>query len=133
MKTEIKLFVVIAVFFVVVGIAYGLVTGWEEPVGPVALLLCGGLGVMIAFYLWNTARHLPLRPDDNPDGEIAEQAGDYGAFAPYSWWPLWLSLSAAVIFLGMALGWWVLLMGAVFGVYALIGWVFEFYHGEHAH
>ncbi len=133
MKTEINLFAVIAVFFVIVGVVYGLVTDWTEPVGPVALLLCAGLGIMIAFYLWMTGRNLPARPDDNPDGEIADQAGDYGAFAPYSWWPLWLSLAGAVCFLGVAVGFWIFALGAFFGVIALIGWVFEFYRGEHAH
>ena len=46
-----------------------LLTEWEEPVGWVALLLSAGLGLMIAFFLWNTARKLPARPDDDEDGE----------------------------------------------------------------
>ena len=133
MKPEINLFAVIAVFFAVVGVIYGVVTSWEEPVGPVALLLCSGLGIMIAFYLWNTARKLPLRPDDDLDGEIEQAAGNYGAFAPYSWWPLWLALSASLLFLGVAIGFWIFVFGAVLGVIAVVGWVFEFYKGEHAH
>lgn len=133
MKPEIKLFAVIGVFFVIVATIYGVWTGWGEPVGWVALYLCAGLGFMIAFYLWKTAAKLPLRPEDNLDGEIEEQAGNYGAFTPYSWWPLWLALSASIIFLGVAAGFWIAVFGVVLGVYALIGWVFEHYHGEHAH
>ena len=132
MKPEIKLFAIIGVFFVIVATIYGAWTGWGEPVGWVALYLCGGLGFMIAFYLSKTAAKLPLRPEDNLDGEIEEQAGNYGAFTPYSWWPLWLALSASIIFLGVAAGFWIAVFGVVFGVYALIGWVFEHYHGEHA-
>ncbi|MBM6546189.1 cytochrome c oxidase subunit 4 [Janibacter sp. YIM B02568] len=133
MKPEIKLFAVIGIFFVFAATLYGAWTGWGEPVGWVALYLCAGLGFMISFYLWKTASKLPLRPEDNLDGEIEEQAGNYGAFTPYSWWPLWLGLSASIIFLGVAAGFWIAVFGVVLGVYALIGWVFEHYKGEHAH
>lgn len=132
MKAETKLFVILGVFFAGCGVAYGLLTEWEEPVGWVALLLSAGLGLMIAFFLWRAGADLPPRPDDDPDGEIAAQAGDYGEFSPYSWWPLWLALAGALIFLGVAVGFWVFFLGAVFGVYALVGWVFEYYKGEHA-
>ena len=133
MKPEIKLFAVIGIFFVFAATLYGAWTGWGEPVGWVALYLCAGLGFMISFYLWKTASKLPLRPEDNLDGEIEEQAGNYGAFTPYSWWPLWLGLSASIIFLGVAAGFWIAVFGVVLGVYALIAWVFEHYKGEHAH
>jgi hypothetical protein len=133
MKPEIKLFAVIGIFFVFAATLYGAWTGWGEPVGWVALYLCAGLGFMISFYLWKTASKLPLRPEDNLDGEIEEQAGNYGAFTPYSWTPLWLGLSASIIFLGVAAGFWIAVFGVVLGVYALIAWVFEHYKGEHAH
>ncbi|MET4076975.1 MULTISPECIES: cytochrome c oxidase subunit 4 [Janibacter] len=133
MKPEYKLFGILAVFFFLVGTIYGLVTQWDEPVGFVGLYLAGGLGLMIAFYLAKTAAKLPLRPEDDLDGEIEQQAGSYGSFAPYSWWPLWLALSGSIIFLGVAVGIWVAVLGAVFGVFALVGWVFEYYKGEHAH
>ena len=119
MKPEIKLFAIIGAFFVVVATVYGLWTGWIEPVGWVALYLSGGLGFMIAFYLWKTAAKLPLRPEDDLDGEIEQQAGSYGSFAPYSWWPLWLALSGSIIFLGAAVGIWVAVLGAVFGVFSV--------------
>ena len=83
MKVEYKLFMVVAAFFAPVGIIYGIVTDWAEPVGPVALLLCAGLGSMIAFYLWATARKLPARPEDNPSAHIAEAEGEYGFFSPH--------------------------------------------------
>ena len=58
--------------------------------------------------------------------------GDYGAFAPYSWWPLWLGLAAALIFMGIAVGWWIVAIGVFMGVFALIGWTFESYKGQNA-
>jgi len=132
MKTEFKLFVVLAVFFTPVGLIYGFATGWGEPVGPVALLLTAGLGAMIAFYLWVTGRRLPERPEDNPAGEIDEQEGEYGFFSPHSWWPLPLGAAAGMLFLGLAVGWWLFIIGAVFGAVALVGWTFEYFKGPHA-
>jgi hypothetical protein len=132
MKVEFKLFVIIAAFFAPVAIIYGIATDWSEPVGPVALGLTAGLGIMIAFYLWATGRRLPERPEDNPHGEIEEQEGDYGFFAPHSWWPLALGGTAAICFLGVAVGWWLFIIGAAFGVVALVGWTFEYFKGPHA-
>ena len=132
MKIEYKLFVILAIFFVPVGLAYGHFTGWSEPVGTVGLFLSAGLGAMIAFYLLVTGRRLPERPEDNPSGEIAEQEGDYGFFSPHSWWPLPLAGAAALCFLGLAVGWWLVIIGATLGVVALVGWTFEYFKGPHA-
>ena len=35
--------------------------------------------------------------------------------------------------LGVVFGWWLFIIGVGAGSIALIGWVFEFYRGEHAH
>ncbi len=133
MKQEVNLFIFVTVFFAVVGLAYGIVTDWTEPVGAVALLLCGGLGVMVAFYLWKTARTLPTRPDDDPEGEIEQIAGAYGTFSPYSWWPLWLALAGALVFLGVGIQMWIAVAGGIMGIWAVIGWTMEYFIGEHAH
>jgi len=34
---------------------------------------------------------------------------------------------------GVVIGWWLFVIGAVFGAVALCGFVFEYYRGEHAH
>jgi hypothetical protein len=131
-KNEYKLFLYLAGFFAPVGIFYGIFTHWEEPVGPAGLFLSAGLGLMVAFYLWATSRRLPERPEDNPSGEIAEQEGEYGFFSPHSWWPLALGGAAALCFLGLAVGWWLFIIGASFGTLALVGWTFEYFKGPHA-
>ena len=35
--------------------------------------------------------------------------------------------------LGVAVGWWLFIIGGVLGAIALSGLIFEFYRGEHAH
>jgi len=66
-------------------------------------------------------------------GEIAQGAGEQGQFAPYSWWPLALGFSAALLFAGLAAGWWLFLIGLPLGILSLVGWVFEYHRGEYAH
>ena len=74
------------------------------------------------------------RPEDRKDAEIAEGAGELGFFPPFSWWPLWCGLTAAVLVFSVAMGtWWLFIIGTVFGAIALSGWVFEYYRGLHAH
>ncbi len=132
MKVEFRLFVVIGTFFVVMGTIYGTATHWSEPVGPFALYLCAGLAALIGFYLWETGRKLDPRPEDDPTALISAAEGEYGFFSPYSWWPLALAASAAVVFLGLAVGWWLFIIGLFLTTLALIGWTFEYFRGEHA-
>lgn len=133
MKIEIKLFLWLTPFFLLVGVIYGLLTEWQEPVGFLGIPLVGGLMAMVGAYLALTARRIDPRPEDDEDGDIEDGAGDQGVYAPWSWWPLVLGLAAATGFLGMAVGWWVLYIGFMIGVIALVGWVFEFSRGQHAH
>jgi len=131
-KTLTSIFGFIALFFALVGISYGLLAHWE-PVGSAGLLFVGALVGMIAAYLALLARRVDEQPADDPHGEIEDGAGDQGVFSPWSWWPLVLAAAAATCFLGLAVGWWVLYIGVAIGVVALVGWVFEFSRGQHAH
>lgn len=132
MKVEFKLFVVIGTFFTVVGLIYGMVTSWKEPVGPFGLLLCAALSALIGFYLWETGRKLGPRPEDDPTALISAAEGEYGFFSPHSWWPLPLAASAAIVFLGLAVGWWLFIIGICLATLAVIGWTYEYFRGEHA-
>jgi hypothetical protein len=132
-KVEAWLFMSGMFFFAPIGIAYGLITDWQEPVGTTALFLTAGLALLIGFYLVITGRRIDPRPEDDPEAEIADGAGELGDFAPYSWWPLPLGFSAALAFLSLAVGWWILPIAVGLGAVSLVGWVYEFYRGEHAH
>ena len=132
MKVETKLFIYLFCFFVPVTLIYGFWTRWTEPIGLTALLLTALLFLLSGFYLYVTGRALPLRPEDNITGEIDEGEGNYGYFVASSWTPLWLGLSGAVLFTGLAVGWWLFIIGAFFGVVALVLWVFESFSGEYS-
>lgn len=132
MKTEVRLFGILFIFFIVIAPIYGTVTHWQELTGPIALFLTSMLVALVTFYLWQTGRKLPDRPEDNPNAEQSEAEGDYGNFSPHSWWPLAVGFSATLTFAGLAIGWWLFIIGTMFAVLSIIGWVFEYYHGEYA-
>ena len=131
MKFEGGLFIGCAIFFGVVDVIYWFLS--KEVTGTTALALSVALAFLTGFYLLFTGRRLPLRPEDTPDGEIEEGTGELGFFSPHSWWPLFVGLAAAVAALGFAIGWWLFLMGALATVFAIIGFVFEYYRGHYAH
>ena len=133
MKVETTLFGAGAMFFGPLAIVYGFVTDWHEPVGAAALFLTSGLSGLIALYMFFISRRIDPRPEDDEQAEVWQGSGDQGMFAPYSWWPLPLGLGAAMVFVGLALGWWLFFIGVGVAALALVGWVFEFYRGEHAH
>ena len=132
MKIETWLFGSGLFFFTPIGLIYGYLSGWEA-VGTAALLLTAGLAGLVGGYLWVTARRIDERPEDDPFGRIDEGAGEIGFFSPWSWWPLPLAFSAAVCFLGLAIGWWLFIIGAALAAFALVGWVYEYSRGQHAH
>ena len=106
--------------------------GLSEAAG-IDLLRHGKTRLLVNSRSGRAAVEIPAASIMLEDGEIEQAEGPYGTFAPYSWWPLWLSLAGSLVFLGVAVGLWVSAFGALVGVWALCGWVFEYYKGEHAH
>ncbi len=133
MKVETTLFGAGVFFFAPIAVVYGIVTSWNEPVGIASLFLTAGLALLIGSYLWITSRRIDPRPEDDGNADISEGAGEQGMFPPFSWWPLPVAISAAMAFAGLAVGWWLVGIAVVVGAISLVGWVFEFYRGEHAH
>ena len=131
MKVEALVFSLIALFCFIAAAVYGIWSG--EPIGTTALVLSGGLTILVGGFFWFVSRRIDPRPEDRKDAEIADGAGELGFFPPYSWWPLWCAATAAVMVLGVVFGWWLFIIGAGLGTIALSGWIFEFYVGEHAH
>ena len=132
MRASGLIFAGMTVFFGVVTPAYWVLS--EDPTGTTALVLTFGLTAMLAFYILFVANRLGgTPPEDRPDGEIYEAAGELGFFAPKSWSPLVVAGASSVVVLGLVFGWWLAIIGVALLVGALFAWVFEFYRGEWAH
>ena len=131
MKVEAYLFLGCAGFFGAMDLIYWNLS--HDPTGTTALALSVCLAFLIGFYVRFTGRRLPPRPEDDREGQIAEGTGELGFFSPHSWWPLLLGLSCGLAALGCAIGWWLFLLGAFAVILSMIGFVFEYYHGEYSH
>jgi hypothetical protein len=130
-KIEAWIFGINAAFFALVTPTYWIFS--EDPTGTAALVMTTLLALLVTFYIGFHANKMDPRPEDRRDAEVYEGAGELGFFPPYSWWPLWCAASLAVCVLGIVFGWWLFLIGAGAGSLALVGFIFEYYRGEHAH
>jgi len=130
-KAESWIIVSIALFCALVAPIYWWITyDWT---GTTALVMTTLLCTLLGFYLIVVAKQIDARPEDRLDAEIVEGAGELGFFPPYSWWPLYCGLAFSAIVLGIVIGWWLFIIGAAIGLFTLIGWIYEYYRGVHAH
>ena len=132
MKQEAWIFISTTIFFLLVTPVYWILSGdWT---GTSALTMTTLLTLMVTIYLGFHAKNMDPRPEDRKDAEIADGAGELGFFPPYSWWPLWTAMAlGTAVFAVAAATWWLLIIGVVLGGLALVGWIYEYYRGEHAH
>jgi len=128
MKIEGWLFAAGFAFFAISAVVYGALT--DEVVGVVVLAFTAGLAFLVGYYLLFTARRIDARPEDSLTAEIADGAGELGFYSPHSWWPLVCAFFAATCFLGIVVGWWLFIIGAIGGALAVVGLVFEYYRGD---
>jgi hypothetical protein len=136
MKVEGRIFLFIAGFAFVIAVVYAV---WAklgstdhsiEPVGLVALLLTGGLALIIGTYFAFVSRRLEPRPEDTDDAEISDGAGEVGFFSPGSYWPIGIALAAGIG--GVALAFWeiwLLIVAVVVILFMVGGLVFEYHIG----
>jgi hypothetical protein len=147
MRANVNLFWILTGFFIIAAIGY---TVWNvifnsqelatqsisgpgtpiEWVGTVALALCAILTAFIGFYLnrVHKAQGGEL-PADNASANIDDDDPELGFFSPFSWWPIVLAASIGLVFLGLAAGFWISIIGACVAVIALVGWTYEYYRG----
>lgn len=126
MKVEAAIFNGLALFMFVSAVVYGV---WaQEPIGTTALVLSGGLCLIIGGFFWFVSRRIELRPEDRKEAEIAEGAGDLGFFSPSSYWPITLAAAATLAGAGLAYYFiWLILLGAAAVMFAVGGMLFEYY------
>src|SRR5258705_5096401 len=107
MRSEWRLFGLISAFLFVAAIVYAFWTRGTEPlhhvewVGTTALVLSGLLTTMCFAYFSLVASRIDLRPEDRPDAEISDGAGEVGFFSPGSYWPFGIAVAALVAGLGL--------------------------------
>jgi hypothetical protein len=132
MRTESRIFEILTTFFFAVAIIYLIIA--QEPAGAAGLFLTGGLSLIVGTYFRFVSRRLELRPEDNPEAEVSDGAGDLGFFSPGSYWPIGVAGSVAITGLGLAFyQWWLIVTGMVALSIAICGLVFEYHSGPEAH
>jgi hypothetical protein len=125
MKVNYRLFLGLAIFYVIVTGVYYYIGG--EPVGIACMALSSLLAAMVGYYVWFTNRRIGVTlPEDNELGEIADSAGELGFYSPHSWWPLPVAASMFAAGLGLIIGWWLTLLAMGALVVSIIGFVTEY-------
>ncbi|WP_019811080.1 cytochrome c oxidase subunit 4 [Saccharomonospora halophila] len=139
MKVEARVFDIVAIFALVVAIVYAVLTGsmtrdGVEPIGTVALLLSGGLALLVGSYFRFVARRIEPRPEDHEDAEISDGAGELGFFSPGSYWPVAVAGGAALVGIGLAFMYtWLIVLSGIALLIAIAGLVFEYHTGPGHH
>jgi len=139
MRANVNLFWILTVFLAIVAAVYGVWSAMESPIGQpewagtIAISLTAVLSAFIAFYLGRVHKAQGAElPEDRLDANIDDGDAELGFFSPWSWWPIMLAGSAALMFLGLAIGFWISFIAVGLGVISLVGWVYEYYRGNFA-
>lgn len=128
MRVGAKVFYGIFVYLVVSEIVYifgvnyvkddGFLFG-PEWAGMVCMALAALLSLMLAMYLQFTDNRTDIAPEDWEEAETEDGAGILGFFSPGSIWPFAMTMSIAVMGLGIIfLYYWLIILGAVMLVWS---------------
>ncbi len=136
MRIEARLFWILTGLFFFFAAGYGFWTwldsGRVEVAGTTALVLTGGLSLIVASYFSFIARRIDPRPEDRLDADIAEGAGELGFFSPGSYWPFGIAFAAFLAGMGLAFTeWWLVATGLVAVLFTVGGLLFEYYTRGH--
>jgi Cytochrome c oxidase subunit IV len=133
-RIEARLFLGISGLLFITAIVYGIWTskantdGHVEAAGTTALVLSGGLTLIVGSYFAFVARRIDPRPEDRGDADIADGAGELGFFSPGSYWPLGIALSAALGGIALAFfEYWLIIIALTMVVLTVGGLLFEYY------
>ncbi|WP_037891655.1 aa3-type cytochrome oxidase subunit IV [Streptomyces viridochromogenes] len=128
MKTEARLFIGVAGFFLVTAVGYG----WrsKEPAGTAVLVIAFLMAALVAFFLHTQYRRRGLRAQDRPDAEVVDTAGPLDFFPPRSPWPITTALGSVLAALGVVYGLWLFLLGIGVLGQGVLGMVFQYADGD---
>jgi hypothetical protein len=134
MRLNAVLFWILSLFFGILAVTYPtwslISSGNVEWVGTVGLTLSSAFGAFLGFYLQRgyNAQGGEL-PEDRLEANIDDGDPELGFYSPWSWWPIGLAASAALGFLGLAVGVWISFIGVALFLVMIVGWVYEYYRG----
>ncbi len=139
MRTSTNVFWILAAFYAFSTVLYA-VWSLSDPfhhaiewAGTIALALLAVMFVFIAFYLKLVHRGQGAElPEDISTANIDDGDPELGHFSPWSWWPIALSAAVALLFLGIAIGFWIAYIGVTLIAITIVGWVYEYYRGYFA-
>jgi hypothetical protein len=147
MKTNARLFLLLTVFYAVDALVYGV---WSynvsmgsgnyvnsgkhvEIIGTAAIGMLAFLAGFIYFYVNKLSNTTGLLPEDRLEANIEDGDAEIGFYSPWSWWPLALGVFGALSFASLAVGWWLTFIAIPLALIAVVGFVFEYSRGQHAH
>ncbi len=141
MKSEYRLFGLLTAFLIVAAAVYWFWTkgaagtpgnaAHADWIGTTALVLSALLCGMITLSLWIISLRIDPRPEDRPDAEMSDGAGEVGFFSPGSYWPFGAAACALLTGLGLVY-WepWLIGVGLIALLVTAGGFLFEYYTGS---
>ncbi len=131
MPTNTKLFLWLALFFLVFSVVYPTwiyIAGSPiEWVGSLAIPL-----TMVMFLLLGGFLYINLRrqaggtlPEDSMVADVDDGDTEMGFYLPWSWWPFFAGAAGGVAMLAMSVGIWLALFSLGLVLITFIGWFFE--------
>ncbi|MEZ5215181.1 MAG: cytochrome c oxidase subunit 4 [Ilumatobacteraceae bacterium] len=121
MRVEATIWTATAVFFAALAALYVAVGG--EAAGTSLLGIGFAFGGIIAVWLWRRVRTEPVPPEDRAAADMSDDAGSVGTFVVESWRPIGIAAGAAVALVGLVVGPWLAIIGALFAMFHLTGLV----------
>jgi hypothetical protein len=73
------------------------------------------------YFFWGRIKAVGDRPEDHPDAEMKDGAGNVGSFPGSSIWPFVMGLGAFMTVLALVFGTWLLFLGVPLIITALTG------------
>lgn len=131
MKTTLRIYFGIAIFFALFSVIYPVwifLSGSEiEWVGTIAIPLTMIMWLLIASFLFLNYRRQAggVLPEDNDLADVDDGDTDMGYYLPWSWWPFFAGAAGGVAMLSMAVGPWLALFALGIVLITFIGWFFE--------
>lgn len=144
MRSHIGIWWLLTAFFALMAVVYTVWSILAQPELPwnVAIEWVGGtalgfgifMSAMIAVYLQvvHKGQHGVALPEDRDDADIDDGDTELGEFSPWSWWPIVLAGSAAIMMVGLAVGQFLIPIALGLFAVAIVGWVYEYYRGYFA-